>query len=244
MRLLLLFSLFPILLAAQRPAEQQEPTTPNFLQRNHFRAGLLLQRDKQSEFTYLWKASDLVPVYRRKLIAGGMLDWAPFSRYSGLRTQFRAAYSDMRFVGHEHQIGDARFGDNFQETIEYSYLQFAFGLYYEVNTRASFTPYFGAHYLVTAPLSLSYEYRRDHDPDINNPVFVALQGGGRWSHGWEISSGFRKMINQHLVLQIGMYYIESDILVDWPELPNRDFDHQTILRTQSVGVALAFQYQW
>jgi hypothetical protein len=243
MRLLFFTFVLPLVLPAQEAALTDQPSQ-NFLQRNKIQIGVFAQRDDSSQETYTFKAADLVPRLRHKGLFGITFSSQPFEKLSFLKLQFRFGYEQIDHTGDHLDIGDNRFGKNFTEQISYDHWQLATGIQLEMMPAYRCSPYLGATYLLANPSNLRYVVRRDFNPDFDIPVYVELNGGGKLSQGWEINTGLRFHIAQHWNLELGIYYTELDINMDWPTLASRNFSGNKLLTNETIGFMLSTQYRW
>lgn len=242
MRLLLFICLLPWVLPAQQVAP--DPTPQNFLQRNNIQMGIFTQRDASSYETYTFRAADLIPKLRRKRLLGIAVSSQPFKNLTFLQLQLRFGYESIKHSGDNLDFGSNRFGDNFTEQISYKHWQLAPGFQLEIMPFYKCSPFVGARYLLVFPGDLSYVVRRDYNPNFDVPVYTELNGGGKLSQGWEINTGLRWHIAQHWHLELGIYYSELDIRMNWPKLPSRGFSGNKLFTQETIGFMLATQYRW
>ncbi|WP_156825732.1 hypothetical protein [Lewinella cohaerens] len=242
MRLLLLACLLPWVLTAQQ--ESSYPSSQNFLQRNNIQVGFFAQRDNSSPQTYTYSVGGIIPLLQRKGLFGIAVSSKPFKKLSFLELQLNFGYERIDHTGDNLDFGRNWFGENFTEQISYDHWQLATGFQLEVMHAYRCSPFIGARYLLVFPEHLRYVAQRDFDPDVDLPVYMELNGGGKLSQGWEINTGLRLYITQHWNLKLGIYYSLLTIKMDWPSLSIGRFSDNNLFATDNIGFMLSTQYRW
>jgi hypothetical protein len=239
MRLFLLFCFSPFLLLGQ-----QASVADNFWSQKKVRVGLSYSSDNSPNDPYIWQANKIVAAIQRDLVLELSIGLQPFKKINILRTQFLVGYNQTNF---EKGFKDSWLlqnwnGNGFEETVAYNTWQLGLGLQIEPFAQNTLSPYFSGHFLLAIPSHLQYELSQA-TAGLDYPGYRQVTGGGRISPGFKLDTGLRLQPFKHFCFTFGVYYIEQDVLVDWPDFSGRNPD-KVLLALENTGVQLGVQYRW
>lgn len=243
MRLIILLSCLPVFLFGQ-DFKANSFEEGSFLQKRKFSIGLLVQHDVKPIRAYDWKSSDYLPKLQRKALVGLAIEGLPFRWHSYIRLQARISYDKIQHRGDNVAIGDNRFGAGFEEFITFDHWQASLGFQFEAYPKATVSPFIGTHFLLAFPSNLTYDYFRPATTNPGLPLQVRIRKGGRPSPGWEVNTGLRIALAKHWAINLGLYYSDLNILINWPKINGRNFISDTLMTQKNVGFLLAGKYQW
>ncbi|WP_020536245.1 hypothetical protein [Lewinella cohaerens] len=239
MRILLVLCFSPLLLLGQ-----QGSITENFWSQKKARIGLSYSSDHSPNDPYTWQANNIVAVIQRDLVLELNIGLQPFKNINILRTQLLIGYNQTNF---DKGFKDSWLlqnwnGNGFEETIGYNSWQLGLGMQVEPFAKKIISPYFSGHLLLAIPSHIHYELSQASG-GLDFPGYREVNGGGRVSPGFKVDTGLRLLPFKHFCFTFGVYYIEQDVLVDWPTFSGRNHE-KVLLALENTGVRMSLQYSW
>lgn len=245
MRLLILITFIPILLASQTDSTASKT---DFWHRYRPRIGVVRATDSAAKMPYTVRGNFFIGVPQRVPVYDYTFGWQPWERLPFLRAQVQLGYYETIFDEMLPDIYRPGFPMDyivqyaFEEYIEYNNWQLGTGLQVEPLSSRAISPFFGARFLLAIPTKIHYQFSQSRSEE-NVPNNREIRGGARISPGWKVSAGIRVIIRRHLCLNLGGYYLDQRVLVNWPDLAGRN-PQGSILHFQNTGLQIGALLGW
>ncbi len=242
MRLLILITFIPLLLASQ--TDSITNTKNDFWHRYRPRIGVVRSTDSATKTPYTVRGNFFIGIPQRVPVYDYTFGWQPWKKRTSLRAQVQIGYYETIFDEMLPDIYRSEFLVQFafEEYIEYNNWQLGAGFQTEPLSSRVISPFLNAHFLLAIPTKIYYQFTQ-RTGEENVPSYREIKGGARVSPGWKVGAGIRVLVHKHLCLSVGGYYIDQRVLVNWPTFVGRN-PQGSILHFQNTGLQIGALLGW